>query len=101
LLFDDQLRLCGRRMGTNAAESSGNLQSTYELAFSGIHVISPRLFSMLTEEGAFSIIDSYLRLASEGEKIIAFRVDEFYWRDLGKPESVAQAAEDLRLGKLA
>jgi NDP-sugar pyrophosphorylase family protein len=56
---------------------------------------------MLTEEGAFSIINSYLRLAAEGEKIMAFRADDYYWRDLGKPESVAQAAEDLRRGQLA
>ena len=41
------------------------------LAFSGIHVISPRIFGMMTEDGAFSIITSYLRLAAEGEKIFA------------------------------
>jgi NDP-sugar pyrophosphorylase family protein len=51
---------------------------------------------MLTEDGAFSIITAYLRLAAAGEKIGAFRADEYYWRDLGKPESVAQAAEDLK-----
>jgi NDP-sugar pyrophosphorylase family protein len=50
---------------------------------------------MLSEDGAFSIIDSYLRLASHGEKIVAFRADEYYWRDLGKPENVAQATEDV------
>ena len=101
LLFDDRLSLCGRRSGNNAAELFANKQPSYELAFSGIHIISPRLLSMLTEEGAFSIIDSYLRLASEGGKIMAFRADEYYWRDLGRPESVAQASEDLRRGKLA
>lgn len=101
LLFDDRLCLCGRRSGNNAVELTGNLQPSHELAFSGIHIISPRLLSMLTEEGAFSIIDPYLRLASEGEKIMAFRADEYYWRDLGRPESVAQASEDLRRGKLA
>jgi NDP-sugar pyrophosphorylase family protein len=51
---------------------------------------------MMTEEGAFSIIASYLRLAAQGEKILAFRADEYYWRDLGNPENVAQAARDLR-----
>jgi NDP-sugar pyrophosphorylase family protein len=101
LLFDDQLRLCGRRSGNNASELFANKQPSYELAFSGIHIISPRLLSMLTEEGAFSIIDSYLRLASADETIMAFRADEYYWRDLGKPESIAQASEDLRRGKLA
>ena len=40
------------------------------LAFAGIHVISPRLLPMMTEEGVFSIIDSYLRLAAQGEKIL-------------------------------
>ena len=38
---------------------------------------------MMTEEGAFSIIDAYLRLASKGERILAFRADDYYWRDLG------------------
>jgi NDP-sugar pyrophosphorylase family protein len=68
----------------------------FPLAFSGIHVISPRLLPLLTETGAFSIIDSYLRLASQGEKILAFRHDTSYWRDLGKPADLAQAAQDLQ-----
>ena len=66
------------------------------LAFSGIHVISPRLFAMMTEEGVFSIITSYLRLAAQGERILAFRADEYYWRDLGRPDNVLQAAEDIQ-----
>jgi len=66
------------------------------LAFSGIHIISPRLLPMLTEEGPFSIIDSYLRLSSQGQKILAFRHDNSYWRDLGKPADLAQAALDLQ-----
>jgi NDP-sugar pyrophosphorylase family protein len=65
------------------------------LAFSGIHIILPRIFPMMTEEGIFSIIPSYLRLAAQGERILAFRTDEYYWRDLGRPENVAQAAQDL------
>jgi NDP-sugar pyrophosphorylase family protein len=51
---------------------------------------------MLTEEGVFSIIDSYLRLAAQGEKILAFRADEYYWRDLGRPADLSQAALDLQ-----
>jgi NDP-sugar pyrophosphorylase family protein len=34
-------------------------------------------------------------LAASGEKILAFRADEYYWRDLGKPENVLQAAKDV------
>jgi NDP-sugar pyrophosphorylase family protein len=68
----------------------------HPLAFSGIHIISPRLLPLLTETGPFSIIDSYLRLASQGEKIVAFRHDNSYWRDLGKPADLAQAVLDLK-----
>jgi len=70
--------------------------SLLPLAFSGIHVISPRLLPLLTESGPFSIIDSYLRLSSQGQKILAFRHDHSYWRDLGKPADLAQAALDLQ-----
>ena len=51
---------------------------------------------MMTEEGAFSIMTTYLRLAARQEKILAFRADEYYWRDLGRPENVLQAEQDLR-----
>jgi len=66
------------------------------LAFSGIHMISPRLLPMLTEEGIFSIIPAYLRLASQGQPILAFRADKYYWRDLGRPADLAQATLDMQ-----
>jgi NDP-sugar pyrophosphorylase family protein len=66
------------------------------LAFTGIHVISPRLLTMMTEEGVFSIIGTYLRLAGLGERIQGWRVDGFYWRDLGKIEQLRQAEEEYR-----
>jgi NDP-sugar pyrophosphorylase family protein len=100
LLFNQELQLCGRKIGENkqlcgvATSGCGELQP---LAFSGIHVISPCLLPLMKEEGIFPIIDSYLRLAGEGEKILAFRADRYYWRDVGKLESVAQAAEELKL----
>jgi len=49
----------------------------------------------MSEEGAFSIVQSYLRLAGAGERIVAHRADGELWRDLGTPESVARAAEDM------
>jgi NDP-sugar pyrophosphorylase family protein len=97
LLFDDQLQLCGRRSGHDQKdEFVRSSQQVRPLAFSGIHVISPRLFAMMTEEGVFSIIPSYLRLAAHGEKIVGFRADEYYWRDLGKPDGLMQAAQDMK-----
>src|SRR5579859_1870869 len=96
LLFDDQNQLCGRRAGpTGTPETVRPSQHIHPLAFSGIHVISPRFLPMMTEDGAFSIITSYLRLAAQGEKILAFRADDSYWRDLGKPQNIAQAEQDI------
>jgi NDP-sugar pyrophosphorylase family protein len=96
LLFDDRNHLCGRRAGTDGSpELVRPCSSPHALAFSGVHVISPRLLPMLTEQGAFSIVASYLRLAAQGEKIQAFPADEYYWRDLGRPENIAQAEQDI------
>jgi NDP-sugar pyrophosphorylase family protein len=93
LLFDEKLQLCGRRAGHD--ELVRPVASLQALAFSGIHVISPRIFPLMSEQGVFSIITSYLRLAGQGEKIVGVRADEYYWRDLGRPENVSQAAEDV------
>jgi NDP-sugar pyrophosphorylase family protein len=106
LLFDEQGLLSGRRIGPVAKEGATNTQQKLAelvrpadelqaLAFSGIHVISPGIFAKMREDGAFSVIDAYLRLAAQGEKIVAFRADEYAWRDLGRPESVIQAAQEL------
>ena len=97
LLFDEQLQLCGRRDARDQSpEWVRPSHPVQELGFSGIHVISPRLLAMMREEGAFSIITSYLHLAAREEKILAFRADEYYWRDLGRPENVVQAAQDFK-----
>ena len=96
LMFDEQLQLCGRRIGRNATAEIVRKSSHLEaLAFSGIHIISPRLLPKLTEVGAFSIITSYLRLAAEGEKILAFRADDYYWRDVGRLEDLKRAEHEL------
>lgn len=99
LLFDESLQLSGRRAGRDRGdEIARHSASMKPLAFCGIHVISPRIFSQMAKESVFSIITTYLRLAAAGEKIIAFRADQYYWRDLGRPEQVLQTAEDLRQG---
>lgn len=99
LLFDEQDQLCGRRAGRDGKDEL--VRPAFEvqaLAFCGIHVISPRLFQKMTEEGAFSIITAYLHLAAKEEKIFAYRADPYDWRDLGRPENIIQAARDLAGG---
>src|SRR5262249_43352030 len=93
LSFSDRGQLLGR-----AADGAFTSPGFQPAAFSGVHVISPRLLPLLTESGAFSVIDSYIRLAADGHKILAFPADQYYWRDLGRPADLAQAAQDLSQG---
>lgn len=85
-LFDEKDQLCGweslkepRRLLVRA-----EITEPRRLAFCGIHVISPEIFSKMNETGVFSIVEVYLRLAAAGERIKAFRADGFEWRDVGK-----------------
>lgn len=94
LLFDNDMALCGRRIQGRPDEIVSANASVQPLAFSGIHVISPRLLKLITEEGVFSIIDAYLRLAAQGESIVGSPADEYAWRDVGRLEDLRQASED-------
>lgn len=99
LLFDEDGLLCGRQAGRDGKPEIARPRSPlYPLAFAGIHIVSPRIFARMHEEGVFSIIPAYLQLAARGEKVVAFRADKYYWRDLGRPESVTQAARDMKSG---
>jgi len=98
LLFDENLQLCGRRsVRDQKLEVVRPVQNPLELAFAGIHIVSPRILSLMTENGAFSIISSYLRIAGLGEKILGFRADDYNWRDLGTPENLKEAAAELEV----
>lgn len=68
--------------------------SVEELAFAGVHVISPTFLDTLAGAGAFSILDPYLDCAGAGGRILPFRVDRYRWIDIGKPEQLT-AAEGL------
>ena len=97
LLFDGKDLLCGRRFENEGrTELAREAEPLHALAFCGIHVISPRMLERMTEDGAFSIIETYLRLAGEGEKIVGYRANGAYWRDLGTMESLEQAGSELR-----
>jgi N-acetyl-alpha-D-muramate 1-phosphate uridylyltransferase len=93
LLFDDDGMLVGAGNTANGYERRAREPrgSAHPLGFCGIHVISPRIFDMITEEGVFSIIDLYMRLAGSGERIAAHRVDDALWIDIGKPEQLERA----------
>ena len=102
LLFDADLHLCGRRRDPDQEPEIARPSATLQpLAFSGIHIISPRLLSLMPQDDVFSIIDTYLRLSARGESILAFSADDAYRRDLGTPADLAQAATDYQQGLLS
>ena len=59
-------------------------------AFSGIHIISPEIFLLMTETGKFSMVDVYLRLAKQ-HTILAFDHSNTHLIDVGKAESIEKA----------
>lgn len=100
LMFDETGQLCGwKSLKENrvkmAAAPAGQI---HELAFDGIHVISPELLQRMHETGAFSILKTYLRLAGEGGRIHAFRTEGFYWQDVGKIEQLEEINKQVALG---
>jgi N-acetyl-alpha-D-muramate 1-phosphate uridylyltransferase len=96
LLFDDR-GLCGvarRDTGeeTFARAVAGELR---RFDFAGIHAASPALLDRLTEDGVFSIVWSWLRLAGEGARIAPFPIDAAGWFDIGSFERLRDAEAAL------
>lgn len=84
LLFNDQMQLVGWRDNRNGdIKGKRALEATSALGFSTIHIISPAIFDLIIEQGAFSIIDLYLRLM-DTRKIIGFRHDDTPWMEFGR-----------------
>lgn len=96
LLFDDG-GLLGHRDSRTGVErrSREALGAVQHLAFCGVHVIRPTLPDHITEHGAFSIIEVYLRLAAEGERIAAHDIGSALWLDIGTPARLEEAEKRL------
>jgi N-acetyl-alpha-D-muramate 1-phosphate uridylyltransferase len=95
LIFDDD-GLCGFSSASkHDSEGSDRLVretrgELVRLDFTGVQVISPRIFDLMTEDGVFSIINVYLRLAREGERIDHFVTDAL-WIDIGDHDRLEEA----------
>jgi NDP-sugar pyrophosphorylase family protein len=89
LYFDAGGRLVGRRIPWKGDEFICVPRGeAVPLGFCGVQAVSPAIFGKLSEIGAFSITEAYLRLAGAGEAIMAHRVDGAKWRDCGRPEDL-------------
>ena len=102
LLFDNNNKLCGwKNIKGNKIKlvKSPDIRTETNLnplVFCGISVINPLLFELITEQGVFSIIDVYIRLA-ENNNIVAFNHDGSLWMDVGKKENLKVAGEVLNI----
>lgn len=93
-LFDEDNILCGwRNTKTGEEKITRPITPLIQKAFSGVHIIDPALFPLITQEGKFSIVDVYLQLARQ-HTIKGFDHSYSKFIDVGKPEAVP-IAEDL------
>lgn len=93
LMFDKNLQLSGWKNFSNndtIISRKNNFNQAKPYAFSGIHIVQPEIFNLITEEGKFPIMDLYLRLAKE-YTIKAYLDLSDLWMDLGKPEQLLEA----------
>jgi NDP-sugar pyrophosphorylase family protein len=92
-LFDELNRLCGwKNEKTGEQKFSRQSEKYLQKAFSGIHIISPKIFPLIKMQGKFSMVDVYLELAKTNI-IEAFDHSNSKLIDVGKPESILKAEE--------
>lgn len=98
LLFNEENRLCGwinkDSLQTKPEGFIYQPDIQKEYAFSGIHVISPNLFQEMDDKwtGKFSIMDFYLQTCKDMQ-IGGYAKEDLRLIDIGKPETLAQAAD--------
>ena len=99
LMFDKQLQLSGWKNFSNGETKicrEENFPKATPYAFSGIQIVQPEIFSLISETGKFPIMDLYLRLAKK-EKVAGFIDTSTTWMDLGKPDQLPLAEKLFRI----
>lgn len=100
-LFNEKNRLCGWENVITKEKIlvDDQLERLEQIAFSCLHIIDPSIFKLMNENGCFSIIDVYLRLAKE-HNIYGYLDDDSYWLDVGTPEKLQRGEKEINLEKL-
>ena len=90
-LFNAKNTLCGwKNVKTQEEKIVKQEAGLIPKAFSGIHIIEPGIFDLITQQGKFSIIDVYLQLCAK-QTIIGFDHSTDILLDVGKPGSIKEA----------
>jgi NDP-sugar pyrophosphorylase family protein len=96
LRFSDDMQLVGWENNKTGEEIVSKEVSNFtKLAFSGVHVISPEIFNLLTKKGKFNIIPEYLEL-SKTQAMLGYKHSANNWMDVGKIENIKNAEELLK-----
>jgi N-acetyl-alpha-D-muramate 1-phosphate uridylyltransferase len=95
LLVDGKGRMRG--WCNNAAKEEistvENRKGLEEIAFTGIHIVSPAIFELM-QEGIYSMTSLYLMLAGS-RHINTWLYDEGYWFDCGTPANLEKIRKHL------
>lgn len=90
LFFKKNKQLSGWKNFNTGEEIMVGNEPMKQLAFSGIHIINPRIFDKMPNSGKFSIMKTYMELMKT-EEILGFDHTGGRLIDVGKPESIAEA----------
>ncbi len=94
LLFNSENILCGwKNAKTNKIISSAEVKLLKEYAFSGIHIIDPKIFSLMPSDTVFSMIDLYLKVMKSNH-VYGYIDKDSFWMDVGNPANLEIAEEN-------
>ncbi len=88
-LFDAQMLLRGWENMATGERHPADISETglHPLAFSGIQVLSPEVFSLMPDRERFSLVSLYISLC-RSNRICGHDHTGMFWLDMGKPESL-------------
>ena len=100
LLFDASSKaLVGWSTPKAGEHKISAVKNPLPLAFSGIQVLSPDIFTWMENQTApFSSIETYMEAATKGEVVLAHDYSGYYWIDMGTPEKLEELRARLRAG---
>ena len=93
IIFNKNNILCGwKNISTGEEIITRKYEKEKLRAFSGIHILSPKIFKLLESynQEKFSITKAYIEF-SKTNKIYAFEHNYGYWIDSGKPKDLKKA----------
>jgi len=95
-LFDDNFQMRGwENINSNEIKYTSNLKTGLNrFAFSGIHIVNPKIFKYVFNDKVFSIISWYLDLAKT-QKISGFDHSESFWLDAGKISTLNEMKRNI------